>query len=242
MNLAVIDNPKNFVPFEWDARSVSRYLHAGWQDELIAYTRQNMKLHYIEANDTTSREQDCSIKIPTLVVSGNQILEQLPWLYDFYRGPALKMMQEFYRTEELICAKNPLYAINLQAAYDVDDQGMPMRYECHVDWAPTALLYATSHPPGTGGELVVANNPDAIGDDILDDCVRIYPQAGKLVCIDARKYPHYVEPLKPIGFGSSLTKDRPFRVVVVMLYCTNESGSCPESSRSQTLDLHLGHI
>lgn len=242
MNLALIDHPKSGVQFEWDARSASRYLPDGWQAELIAYTQKNMKLHYIEANDKTSREQDHSIKIPTFVVSGSQILEQLPWLYDFYRGPALKMMQEFYRTEELVCAKNPLYAINLQAAYDVDDKGTPMRYECHVDWAPTALLYATSHPPGTGGELVVANNPEALGTDILEDCVRIYPQSGKLVCIDARKYPHYVEPLKPRSFGSSLAKDRPFRVVVVMLYCTTESGSCPESSRPQELDFHLGHI
>lgn len=242
MNLAIVDHSKSYVQFEWDARSASRYLHEGWQTELIAYTQKNMKLHYIEANDETSREQDRSIKIPTLVVSGNQILEQIPWLYDFYRGPALKMMQEFYRTEELVCAKNPLYAINLQAAYDVDNKGTPMRYECHVDWAPTALLYATSHPPGTGGELVVANSPEYFGADILKDCVRIYPQSGKLVCIDARKYPHYVEPLKPKSFGSSVVKDRPFRVVVVMLYCTTESGSCPESSRPQELDFHLGHI
>lgn len=209
---------------------------------MIEYTKRNMALHYILPGDETSREEDRSVSIPTFVVSGEEIFRDLPWLVEFYQGPALRMMREFYRDEDLWCATNPLYAINLQAAYDVDPSGQVMRYECHVDWAPTGLLYVTSHPAGSGGELVVANRPGDVGRDLLDNCVRIYPQAGQLVCFDAREYPHFVEPLRSSGSIFSGMGDRPFRLVVVMLFCTDEAGSCPESSRPRSLDTHLGHL
>ncbi|MDX2028389.1 MAG: hypothetical protein SFW62_07115 [Alphaproteobacteria bacterium] len=225
--------------FQWSIFDSLPYLPANWQEELIKFTLSNMRLYAISPTNETSRETDLSVKIPTLAVSGGIIKRQLPWLYEFYEGAGLRMMQDFYVAEKLICAQNPLYAVNIQAAYDVDSRGNPMRYERHVDWAPTSLLYATTHPPGTGGELVVANNPSARGDEIAQDCIKIHPHTGQLICIDARKYPHYVEPLKPRD--PSFVQERPLRVVVVMLYCTGPEGSCPESSRPSALDRHLGH-
>lgn len=42
----------------------------------------------------------------------------------FYRGLDLNMIREFYDDEVLFCANDPAYAINLQAAYDIDDYGI----------------------------------------------------------------------------------------------------------------------
>lgn len=226
-------------PFRWMSFDVSSLLPKDWQEAIVNFTRAHMHEHIIQPTSETSRESDPSVKIPTLVVSGSVISDKLPWLYEFYRGPALNMMQQFYSAEKLVCARDPLYAVNLQAAYDVDDTGTPMRYERHVDWAPTGLLYVTSHPKGSGGELVVSNDTTAQGEAIDKDAVRIYPKAGQLICIDAREYPHYVEPLKAGVKGSD--NERQFRVVVVMLFCTDDNGSCPESSRPAALDEHLGH-
>ena len=110
--------------FTWDSFDVTSYLPINWQEELIQFTRNNMKLHTIHPGNETSRETDSNAGIPTFIVSGNIIKEYLPWLYQFYEGHGLNMMQKSYITEKFICAHNPLYAINLQAAYDVDDSGI----------------------------------------------------------------------------------------------------------------------
>lgn len=116
-------------------------------------------------------------------------------------------------------------AINLIIQADQAD-----RYECHVYANPIqALLYVTDHPPGTGGELVVASirgdlhGPDAIG----RLAAWIYPVAGYLVVFDASQHPHYVTPLH---------ETRGHRVVVAMNYFTP---AAPESARPLDLKNHL---
>ena len=103
-----------------------------------------------------------------------------------------------------------------------------MRYEAHVDSNPVeVLLYVTDHPYGTGGELVVSPNIDAVGiSEIDNDCEIIYPESGKLLVFDFRTFPHYVRPLK----------SDEYRVAVAMNYYTEE---CTEEMRPPDLDQHL---
>jgi hypothetical protein len=221
--------------FSFLSCDVRGHLPLEWESELISFCKLHMKRHVIIASDKTSREAKSSERISTYVVSGQPIYDQLPWLIDFYKGRGLQLARQFHH-ELLQCANGKEFAINIHAAYDVDDDGIPMRYERHVDWAPTGLLYATSHEPGEGGELVVSRNPNAKGGDIEIDCAIIYPKFGQYVFLDARHFPHFVRPLVRIS-----NNQRPFRVVAVMLYCTSPEGSCPESSRRSALDRHLGH-
>ncbi|WP_353895552.1 2OG-Fe(II) oxygenase [Glycomyces tritici] len=104
-----------------------------------------------------------------------------------------------------------------------------MRYEAHVDSNPLqGLLYVTDHPPGAGGELVVAQCYDASGiTQIEENSAQIYPKAGYLVLFDARKHAHYVR---------SLRSSDAVRVVAAMNFYTPDS---PESSRPTDLTKHL---
>jgi 2OG-Fe(II) oxygenase superfamily len=64
------------------------------------------------------------------------------------------------------------------------------RYERHVDSnAVEGLLYVTTHTPGEGGELVVANDSSASDVALVDaNCSTLHPQAGTLVLFDARRH------------------------------------------------------
>ena len=147
----------------------------------------------------------------------------LPWLFDLYRG-VFRDLGQPYTDELLSVATDDRYAVNLNV-----QEGRSMRYECHIDSNPVeGLLYVTSHPPGTGGELVVSNRTHVLGPaEIDDDCVRIYPSAGQLYFFDAREFPHYVAPL---------CDDRDIRIVMAMNYYTP---SCTESDRPKDLNRHL---
>lgn len=90
------------------------------------------------------------------------------------------------------------------------------------------LLYFTSHPPGAGGELVVARNSAATSVEEVDaDCAEVFPFAGHLLFFDARRFPHYVRRLTSAGA---------MRVVAAMNYYTP---SCDESQRPADLNEHL---
>ena len=103
-----------------------------------------------------------------------------------------------------------------------------MRFECHVDSNPvTGLLFFTEHPDG-GGELVGANDPEAVGVDALEENGSVIrPQAGQLIFFDGKTYPHYARTLWSNG---------DVRVVAVMNFYTE---SCPESTRPSGLNRHL---
>lgn len=104
-----------------------------------------------------------------------------------------------------------------------------MRYECHVDSNPVqGLLYVTTHKNGEGGELVVSNDESALGvNGILEDCQKIFPCSGDLVIFDARKNPHYVEPLKASDG---------IRIAATMNFYTIDA---PEQMRPTDLNKHL---
>lgn len=199
-------------------------LPLGWQQSIIEVADQDAKFKIIVASSVTSRELTKHVRIPVFTVGGRVIQSRLPWLLDLYRGRFRDIAQTL--TSETVSVADDLrYAVNLNV-----QRGIDMRYECHVDSNPIeGLLYVTDHPPGKGGELVVAKNTHSRGEEAISaNATRIYPKAGKLVFFDARAHPHFV---------ASLTHPLEERVVVAMNFYTP---SCPESSRPADLNHHLG--
>lgn len=220
MNKPINDNRKQFT---WKEFDFSGNMPNNWQKEIISFAMENAVSRTIIPTSVTSREASVSIQIPVLTVGGKTIKTKLPWLYDLYEGEFRDIGQTCV-AEPLSVAEDARYAINLNV-----QRGTEMRYECHIDSNPLeGLLYVTSHPKGSGGELVVSNRPSAIGvEEISEDCEIIYPESGKLIFFDAREHPHYVAGLKD---------DLAIRVAVTMNFYTS---SCPESARPKDLNKHL---
>ena len=212
----------NIDRFSWRSYDLRTLLPMHWQSSILAVAEHAVGKTLLPRS-VTSREGDPNLKIPVLTVNGTVVREQLPWLYDLYGTWFLEFAQSC-TPEPVSIAQNELYGATLNV-----QRGREMRYECHVDSNPVeGLLYVTDHPPGTGGELVVANNPDAGTVKEVDaDASIVYPRAGNLIFFDARRFPHYVRPLvSHVGV----------RVVVAMNYYTP---SCPETARPADLSDHL---
>lgn len=156
-------------------------------------------------------------------VHADQVQRGLPWLYELYRGFFLELAR---RTcpERVLPAADDRYGVVLNV-----QRGNMMRFECHVDSNPlTGLLFCTDHSVGTGGELVIANDPNAVGIAAVDrDCSVIRPHAGQLIFFDGSRNPHYAR---------SLSSESDTRVVAVMNFYTR---SRPESTRPPELNRHL---
>lgn len=177
----------------------------------------------ITPTSTTSRENDHHAQLRTLTMDGVEIARRLPWLTSLYETRFRELAQSC--ADELVTvASDQRYGVVINVK-----RGCDMRYECHVDSNPLeGLLYVTSNPPGTGGELVVSNVGDVPSiEDVDQDCSIIYPTAGHLVFFDGSHHSHYVRPL---------TDEQGTRVVVAMNYYTS---SLPESSRPADLNRHL---
>jgi hypothetical protein len=209
-----------FKYYEFD---VNEFLPASWRDDISQLVKKYSVERILSATSVTSREVSPDITVPAFIVDGDCIKERMPWLYDLYRGFFRDMGQKCV-TEPVSTAKEPVYGVNLNI-----QRGSKMRYECHVDSNPIqGMLYVTTHPEGTGGELVVSNRPEAVGpEDIEKDCVRIFPKSGHLVFFDARQYPHYVAPLK---------NDDAVRIAAAMNFYIP---SAPEEMRPSDLNKHL---
>jgi Rps23 Pro-64 3,4-dihydroxylase Tpa1-like proline 4-hydroxylase len=157
-----------------------------------------------------------------LLVAGDVLLREAPWLFDLYETEFLRRAQQFAGVPTYT-AKSPLYAINLNVQW-----GQGMVYECHVDSNPVqGMLYTATLENADGGALVVGLNPEAKSIEEVDaDCQEIHPKANHLVLFDARYNPHYVRPMTE---GHA-------RVAVAMNFYTDES---PEAARPKDLSKHL---
>jgi hypothetical protein len=198
--------------FSWRTWDVNSLLPLGWQAEIIAVVDRYARERTFETN-TFSREGDADNAVKSLAVSNARVRVELSWLEAMYEGLFRELTQ--LTTDERVsaaCKESHRPALNAH-------RGAGMRHECHVDSNPKqALLYVTDHPKGSGGELVVSNRPDATGiSEVDEDCSVIYPVAGNLVVFDARRFPHYVRPLR--------VSDQ-LRVVAAMNYYVP---SCPEA-------------
>ena len=179
----------------------------------------------LEPTSTTSRE-DCDVNaLPLIIVDGEALRHEAPWLFALYEG-AFRDLAEEYAGRPVYCATEDLYAINLNIQW-----GPGMRYECHVDSNPVqGMLYATEHLARDGGELVVANAPGASSVAEVDrDSTLIHPKTGMLVLFDAREFAHYVRPVRTSRL----------RLGVAMNFYTDDS---PEGMRPPDLNYHLFNI
>ena len=210
--------------FTWMSKDIEYYLPKGWKKSIESLALNQCIEKIIVPTSVTSREDSSVTEIITKVVGGKKLKSELPWLYELYANKFRLMSEEIYKTEVFI-AEDDRYAINLNVQI-----GNKARYECHVDSNPIeGLLYVTDHPKGQGGELIVSNEPSAIGCQEIDrDCVRIYPRTGDLIFFNASNHPHYVAPL---------TSEQSIRIVVAMNYYTWE---LTEKMRPADLNHHLG--
>ncbi|MGN6258533.1 MAG: 2OG-Fe(II) oxygenase [Solirubrobacterales bacterium] len=181
------------------------------------------KSRILQPTSSTSREADPDLRLKTLTVGGEETCAHLPWLADLYKGPFRELAQRCSDLEVTV-ARDKRYGAVINVK-----QGTSMSYECHVDSNPLeGLLYVTSHPPGTGGELVVSNRGDVQSREEVDaDCSIIYPVAGHLIFFEASRHSHYVRPLR---------SEQDMRVVVAMNFYTQ---ALPESARPRDLNRHL---
>jgi hypothetical protein len=214
-------SPSRFVWHTFDLRSE---LPPAWQSDIIDFAERNTDNRVITPVSVTSRERSASIALPVHFIGGIAVSRRFPWLRDMYYG-------SFREAVQLVCSESVLPARNVNIGINLNMQrGNDERYECHVDSCPlTVLLYATDHPVGTGGDLMVANCGDVRGREEVDaDATRVHPVAGHLIAFDARHFTHYVAPLRDAG---------EVRIVIAMSYYTP---SCPEELRPVDLDPHLG--
>jgi hypothetical protein len=212
--------------FSFYKKNINSLLPASWDEDILYFSSRNEEEVVLISNSVTSRELTKTENIRALIVNGLKIKSGIPWLYDLYRGYFFEIAQEFSE-EMLFIAQDPLYAINLNI-----QRGSDMRYECHVDSNPLqGVLYVTTHDYGDGGELVISNNEKSNGiKEISQDCQIIYPKKGDIVFFDARKNPHYVEPLK---------SKAGVRIAITMNFYTLES---PERDRPKDLNEHLFRV
>jgi hypothetical protein len=208
--------------FSWRSYDLQTILPRGWQEQFLATSERAVE-KVLKGRSVTSREDDPDHSIKVRTVSGTVLKGALPWLEVLYRS-LFRDLAQLGSHEPVSCASNDLYGINLNV-----QKGPSMRYECHVDSNPIeGLLYVTDHVKGTGGELVVANNPAARSvAEVEADASIVYPVAGNLIFFDARRFAHYTRPL---------LQDNAVRVVAAMNFYVP---SCSEQDRPADLNQHL---
>ena len=207
-----------FKIYEFD---MNPFLHDGWDLEIIEYVKKNANdIKIVPTDSITSRESEDVKSISTLIVDGNQIRENFPWLFDLYQTKILEYAIEFFN-QEVFIASTDLYALNFNV-----QKGTKMRYECHIDSNPIqGVLYVTEHKKG--GELIVSENSKAIGTQEIDEnCKVISPKKGFLYLFSGEFFPHYVRTLI----------DDELRVSIPMNFYTKDN---PESNRPKDLNYHL---
>jgi hypothetical protein len=207
--------------FQWTAFDVTSLLPLDWPDD-IKMVATDAEFRDFPRTPVLSREAEHVSYVTRGRVHADKVQQRLPWLYKLYRSDFLELAAQAWR-EPIKAASDDRYGIVLNV-----QQGNMMRFECHVDSNPvTGLLFFTDHPAG-GGELVVGNDPDAIGVEALEeDGSVVRPQAGQLIFFDGKTYPHYARCLR---------SEPDVRVVAVMNFYTD---SCPESTRPSELNRHL---
>jgi hypothetical protein len=208
--------------FRWTTFDLTSWLPVEWQRD-IAAAATGVDYREFPRTPILSRESAYVRYISRGRVHAAQVRQNLPWLYQSYRGHFLELARAVC-PEAVTPAQDDRYGIVMNVQH-----GTTMRFECHVDSNPlTGLLFCTDQLAGSGGELVFAHDPEAAGIESVErDCTVIRPHAGHLIFFDGRLYPHYARPL----LSESGT-----RIVAVMNFYTE---SRPESSRPAGLNRHL---
>ena len=208
--------------FQLPTFDVTDRLPRGWQQDITA-AAVGAEFREFPRTPILSREAEQVQHVSRGRVHAAQVQQNLPWLYQIYRGHFLELARAIC-AEPVVVARDDRYGVVLNVQY-----GTTMRFECHVDSNPlTGLLFCTDQPTEAGGELVFAHDPAASDIESVDrDCTVIRPRAGHLIFFDGRRHPHYARPL---------VSRLDIRIVAVMNFYT---ASYPESTRPPDLNRHL---
>jgi hypothetical protein len=209
--------------FKWTTFDVRSLMPTGWDEKILDVARRLSRRKTVSPSHVTTREAHDVGELVIRNVGPLVVEAELPWVRKLYDTLFLHLAQRTVDEPVSVAESNEhTLVLNVQTSED-------MRYVCHVDTNPVqGLLYVTTQPPGTGGELVISNNTAAASLEEIDaDCTIIYPQAGHLVFFDGRYNPHYIRPL---------LRHDDIRVAVAMNYYTP---SAPESLRPSDLDDYL---
>jgi hypothetical protein len=159
----------DLLPADWE-QSVRRAI-----DAFGAWT-------YLSGDSVVSREDKLDRELPVLVVTGEVIRQQLPWLRQLYVGHLCSFAANWFG-QRLFIAKDERSSININCL-----RGVGARYEAHVDSnTVTGVLFVTTHLNDAGGSLVFRGANDVVAS--------LSPSRGVFAAFDAREITHYVEPL-----------------------------------------------
>lgn len=132
-----------------------------------------------------SLEDDATAGLDYRVLTGSDVQEHLPWLYELYTGALLSQMSA-------LLTMNVFLPDDLDGSINVNLlQGVGARYEWHLDrqrW--TFNLFATTHTEADGGAFLYRRSRKA------KTVERLQPVVGQGLLFDGTAYPHAVEPLK----------------------------------------------
>jgi hypothetical protein len=218
------------APFQWHTVDVGgiRQQYPDWQRNIIAVATHFAFRDVLRPPHSTSREASDIHELPILRVHGFILEQYLPGITALYET-TFRQMAEEATGRQLTVGRDFRHRLNLNVQRHNSDHPERGRYENHVDTNPVeGLLYVTTHPEGSGGALIVSNNPDAQSvAEVEEDATRIYPEAGRIVFFDATRHPHYVDALKD---------PNDLRVAVGMNYYTADHS---EAMRPPDLDAYL---
>ena len=168
-----------------------------WYEQIVRVAHTKSFPTFLDGKSSTSREPEGSSGAYVFVVPGQEILEELQWLYSLYRNELLALANEHF-SGPYIVADSVEASVNLNLL-----QGVAARYEWHVDSNPlTGLLFVTEHGEEDGGKLVF---------QLKDRLVHVTPKKGLFILFDARDIPHTVLPLKKDTFRISIPMNYYFK-------------------------------
>src|SRR5258708_4696704 len=101
-----------------------------WKQDLVGAIKSSARVVILHLDNPTSREDDFKGReFPTIVAPGDQLVAQVPWLEEFYKGPLLEIVQSKLDEQAL-----PLE--DLAVALTGNVLRRRMRFESHVDHWP----------------------------------------------------------------------------------------------------------
>jgi hypothetical protein len=165
-------------------------LPVDWQQQVMELSDAFSKRYHLDGKHASSREPEGTEGMDVYMVEGDVVFQKANWLYNLYANELLTLANNTL-IEEYVISDNLISSVTFNSL-----RGRGGRYELHVDSNPlTGLLFATTHPKGTGGELVFREK---------DTPIYINPVCGDFILFDARNIPHEVLPLLNEGVRISI--------------------------------------
>lgn len=158
-------------------------LPSNWLEQIQKVANQSAIHTHLDGKHPTSREPEDTEGADVYVATGETIQKSLPWLHELYTTKLVPLASQ-------VAGQSIIPSSELQSGININMlRGTGARYEWHVDTNPlTGLLFATTHEPNEGGELVFKVDEKRQ--------ITVNPKAGMLLFFDARAIPHTVLPLK----------------------------------------------